>query len=74
MVLRANVLKEKEPGRNCTAFYDLALEVAQCYFNHFVFVEAVPKAHPRSTGDDILPPLDERVARFGRREVELEIS
>ena len=76
MVSRANVLKEREPDGNHIALYYLALEVMQCCFNHIQFVEAVLKTYLGSLGKDInlLPPFDGKISRFGRGEVELEIS
>lgn len=71
MVPRANVLKEREPGRNYIAFYDLAFEVMWSHFNLILFVKEVPKTHPKDLG--LLPPLHERMATFGRRELEQEI-
>lgn len=48
---KASVLREREPGRNCIPFNDLALEDI-CHFCHILFTETVIKSQSSSRGGD----------------------
>lgn len=43
---------KRNPGGNCTAFYDLPLEVTKYHFCYTLLVEVVTKFHPGSRGRD----------------------
>lgn len=45
-----------EPGRGCTAFNGLALEISG-HFHHTLLVEAITEAHPGSRGEHTDSPF-----------------